>query len=84
MLNLYTENQYKKYSDYCDSIANSDILTDGVIEYLNLLDWMEKENLSQIAIDQMDQRMGKECEEEMKQEKRSHLKLVKQNGDFVE
>ena len=51
---------------------------------MNLLDWMEKENLSQIAIDQMDQRMGKECEEEMKQEKRSHLKLVKQNGDFVE
>jgi len=49
----------------------------GLDVHFAIEDWIKKENLSQYAIEQMDNRMEQECEEEMKRESREHLKVVK-------
>lgn len=71
----YTEDQYKKYCDYCLIIANGTIMQ-GLEAHLAIEEWIKKENISEHAMEQMDKRMEEECEAEMKKE-REDLRLVK-------
>ena len=71
----YTEKQYKKYCDFCLIIANGTIMQ-GAEAHLAIKEWVKKENLSEYAMEQMDNRMEEECEAEMKKERR-HLSIVK-------
>jgi hypothetical protein len=75
-MQLYNETQYKIYCNFCSEIANASIL-DGFYIHLELEEWIEKEHLSDAALLLIDKRMEKECIEEMKQEERSHLHLMK-------
>ena len=72
----YNEEQYKKYCDFNSIIANGTIMQ-GLDVHFAIEDWIKKENLSQYAIEQMDNRMEQECEEEMRLDKREHLTIVK-------
>lgn len=64
----YTEEQYKKYSNFCLVIANGTIIQ-VLKAHLAIKEWIKKENLSEYAMEQMDKRMEEECEVEMKKEK---------------
>jgi len=54
---LYTENQYTIYSDYLDKIANEPVIADNALIYFEMVSWIEENNISNIAIEQMDERM---------------------------
>jgi hypothetical protein len=75
-MQLYSEKQYKKYCKFCSKIANGDML-DGFFVYQNLKKWIVKEKISDLALSNMDKRMEKECEEEMKSKSISRLHIVK-------
>lgn len=57
---LYTENQYEIYSVFLEQIANEDDLVKNMSIYSDMKNWISSHNLSEKAINQMDDRILKE------------------------
>lgn len=64
----YTEEQYKEYGDLYYVIANGTI-GQQLAANSALKKWIKESSLSEFAIQQMDERMEKEADEEMKKSK---------------
>lgn len=60
MKKLYTEKQYKEYSDLMEKMANTDDILEGFHIHLEIDQWLADSKLSELAIEQMDKRMEKE------------------------
>lgn len=57
---LYTEEQYQEYSAFMDGIANQVVISENVKIYSTMKGWIRSNNISDEAIDQMDDRMMQE------------------------
>lgn len=60
MKKLYTEKQYKEYSDLMEKMANTDDMLEGFHIHLEIDKWISDSKLGELAIEQMDKRMEKE------------------------
>ncbi|WP_252241569.1 hypothetical protein [Clostridium sp. ZBS18] len=65
MKKLYTEKQYKEYMEFMDKTANTDDIVKGFYINEELKLWIEKNNISEMAENQMDMRMEQEFNDEV-------------------
>jgi len=76
MKKLYTELQYKEYSDFMEKIANTDDIIEGFYIHEELNQWLEENHISEQAESQMDERMEQEFNDE--------VNGVKKEGKIIE
>lgn len=69
MGNLYTEEQYKEYSDLCEGMANIDDMLEGLDVHFEIEEWISNSLLNEEAIGQMDKGMEEEFNIENKKYK---------------
>lgn len=74
---LYTEKQYKEYSDLMEKMANTDDIIEGFHIHLEIDQWIADSKLIELAIEQMDERMEKEDFEMM-----NNMEDNKEANDF--
>ncbi|GIN22606.1 hypothetical protein [Siminovitchia fordii] len=60
MKKLYTEKQFSTYLKFHNEIANESVINENIMIFVEMKDWIEENNLSPIAVDQMDKRMIEE------------------------
>lgn len=65
MKNLYTEKQYREYSEFMERTANTDDIIEGFYIYEELKLWLEENHISEQAENQMDARMEQEFNDEV-------------------
>lgn len=81
---LYTEKQFKEYEKFMDKIANIDDIAEGFGIHLELKDWIEVNNLSETAIEQMDERLEKEFAEETSKKSNKDFKIIQFSKELKE
>lgn len=65
MKKLYTELQYKEYSNFMERMANTDDVVEGLYIHEELNLWLEENHISKQAESQMETRMEDEFNDEM-------------------
>ena len=65
MLKEYSEQQYQTYCEHMDRLANEPVISENATIYVELKQWIEENNLSPLAVEQMDERMLQEVDEMM-------------------
>lgn len=76
MKKLYTEAQYREYSNLLEKMANEDDILEGFNIHVEIEDWIVSNKLSEIVMNQMDDRMEKEFMRECNGEVNKDSKII--------
>lgn len=76
MKKLYSEKQYREYSNLMDKMANTDDILEGFNIHIEIDDWIKDNNLIEMAVTQMDKRLEEEFIKENSNKPNKDFKVI--------